>query len=195
VRKSSLARKLKPQVAEAPPLRIDLGCGTRKKEGFLGVDSIQFPGVDVVSDLATKPWPWKDSTVDEANASHFLEHLEAKERIHFVNELYRVLKPGAKAVVITPHWNSTRAYGDLTHKWPPVSEFWFYYLSAEWRKVNAPHNTEYTCDFDATWGYSLHPVLQTRNQETQSWMLQFNKEAAQDMMATLIKKAPSDAKK
>lgn len=167
-------------------LKIDLGCGKNKREGFLGVDSIAFEGVDVVADLRQK-WPWEDDSVDEVHASHFVEHLTAPERIHFVNELYRVLKKGGKAMVITPHWASCRAYGDLTHQWPPVSEFWFYYLKEEWRAVNAPHNQDYRCNFDTTWGYSQHPSIVPRNQEFQQFALQFYKEAAQDMVATLTK--------
>lgn len=174
-------------------LKLDFGCGKNKKEGFMGVDSIKFPGVDFVQDL-TKKWQWKDNSVDEAHASHFIEHLEARDRVHFVNELYRILKPGSKATIITPAWSSNRAYGDMTHKWPPVSEMWYYYLNRDWRKQNCPHDdTEfnkdgYSCDFDATWGYSIHPGLQSRNQEYQTHALTFWKEAAQDIIATLTKK-------
>ena len=122
------------------------------------------------------------------------EHLTATERVHFMNELYRVLRQGGKATVITPHWGSNRAYGDPTHQWPPVSEMFFYYLNREWRKAQAPHTDKefnqngYDCDFDATWGYSLHPALQSRNQEYQQHALQFFKESAQDTLATLVKK-------
>ena len=185
------ARKVKatPEkpVEEGKLLRIDLGCGKNKREGFIGVDSIAFEGVDIVGDL-TKKWPWDDSSVDEVHCSHFLEHLEAPQRVHFANELWRVLKPGAKATIITPYWASARAYGDMTHKWPPVSEFWFPYLSKEWRKVNAPHNDGYSCDFEYATGYNPHPGVATRSPEAMSWMLTFYKEAAQDMMATLTAK-------
>lgn len=167
-------------------IRLDLGCGKNKREGFIGVDSRDF-GQDVIHDL-TKVWPWEDDSVEEAHCSHFVEHLTGSERIHFVNELYRVLRKGAKATLITPHWSSTRAYGDLTHQWPPVSEFWFYYLNAEWRAQNAPHNDGYLCDFDATWGYSMNPSLHVRNQEYQMYALSNFKEAAQDIIATLTKK-------
>ena len=166
-------------------IKLDLGCGPNVKAGFTGVDSMDF-GQKVRADLR-KAWPWKDGTVDEAHASHFIEHLTGPERIHFANELYRVLKPGGKCQIITPHWASCRAYGDLTHQWPPVSEFWFYYLKKDWRATNAPHNTEYVCDFEATWGYSMHPTLVSRNQEFQTNALTFYKEAAQDMIATLTK--------
>lgn len=171
-------------------VRLDLGCGKNPREDFTGVDVRDF-GQEIVCDLRGD-WKWEDDSVDEVHCSHFVEHLTAQERIHFVNELYRVLKPGGKATIITPHWASNRAYGDLTHQWPPVSEMWFYYLSKEWREANAPHNDQYTCDFDATWGYSTHPEINLRNQEYQQHALTFWKEAAQDTVATLIKRAEVD---
>lgn len=183
-----------PQVAiPKPPVKLDLGCGKNKKEGFIGVDSIAFPGVDVVQDL-TKKWQWADNSVDEVHCSHFVEHLDARQRVHFVNELYRVMKPGAKCQIIVPAWSSSRAYGDMTHKWPPVSEFWFYYLLKSWRAQNCPHDDiefnkdGYSCDFDATWGYSVHQAIQPRNQEYQIHAITFWKEAAQDIMATITKR-------
>lgn len=185
-----------PEVVESP-LRLDLGAGKNKKPGFLGVDSLKFDGVDVVHDLRTTPWPWADNSVDEAHCSHFLEHLTnfggANERVKFFNELYRVLKPGAGCQIIIPHWSSNRYYGDPTHK-EPFSEMGFYYLSREWRKTQAPHADSefnpdgYSCDFEATWGYSLHQTLLTRNAEYQQHALTFWKEAAQDIIATVKKK-------
>ncbi len=112
----------------------------------------------------------------------------ASERIHFVNELYRVLKVGSQCRLVAPHWASCRAYGDLTHQWPPISEFWFYYLSQEWRKSNAPHNDAYACDFEVTWGYTLHQNIVSRNTAYQTEALAWWKEAAQDVVATLTKK-------
>ncbi len=202
-------------------IKLDLGCGKNKiSPDYLGVDSIAFPGVDVVLDLTErlpiippssaysdhkemikyiqdihnseknpkfKPWPWEDNSVDEIHCSHFVEHLTAPERIHFVNEAYRVLKPGADCKVITPHWASSRAYGDLTHQWPPIAEFFFYYLSTDWRSVNAPHNEFYKCNFICTWGYSLREDLLVRNQEYQMFALSNFKEAALDIIANLKK--------
>ncbi len=190
-----MPKKTKPPTG---PVKLNLGSGPTKLPGFLSVDSIPFPEVDVVTDL-TKPWPWPDGTVEDVHASHFLEHLDAFQRVHFFNELFRVLVPGGKATIVTPHWGSGRAYGDPSHKWPPVSEFAFYYLSKAWRlgtasmPGNAPHTDAkylkngYACDFEATWGYSLHPTVQLRCQESQSFMVQHYREAAQDLIATLKK--------
>jgi len=196
------------------PMRLDFGCGPNKRktdaqgqpQTWTGVDSIAFPGVDVVLNVVApsiaseiaggsgfKSWPWGDNFIEEAHASHFVEHLEPTERWHFFNELYRILKPGAKATIITPDWCSQRAYGDMTHKWPPVSGFFWFYLGREWRMANAPHNDAQhvkgglNCNFAAQWGPTLHPDIATRNQEYQQHAVMFWKEACQDMICTLTK--------
>ena len=166
-------------------MRLDLGCGKNPKEGFVGVDCRDF-GQAIVCDLRGD-WKWEDESVSEVHCSHFIEHLTGPERVHFFNELYRVLKPGAKATIIAPYYASERAYGDPTHQWPPVTGFMFYYLSKQWREANAPH-TDYACDFDATWGYSMHPDLHVRAQEYQQHALQWWREAAQDLIATVTKR-------
>lgn len=179
-----MSRKKKQPVINL--LKLDLGCGKNVREGFEGVDDKDF-GQPHKVDL-THPWPWKDNSVEEAHTSHFIEHLTAPQRIHFVNELYRVLVPDGKCTVITPHWASCRAYGDLTHQWPPVSEFWFYYLDKNWREANAPHNDFYRCDFEIVGGFSLHPEVNSRSQEYQQHAMTFFKEAIQDIIVTFKKR-------
>src|SRR5260221_4217822 len=154
--RAKMKRKLKP-VEVITPLKLDLGCGKNKQPGFTGVDSRKFEGVDQVVDLVSRygsgeqvtprvedigsfaKCTWADNSVDEVHSFHFVEHLDGEQRVHFVNELYRVLKLGCTARIVTPHWASCRAYGDFTHQWPPVSEFWFWYLYKNWRAANAPH--------------------------------------------------------
>lgn len=178
---------------EVKPLKLDLGCGVNKKPGFLGVDRRAFDGVDVVADL-TGTWPWADNTVEEINLNHVLEHFSGVERVHIFNEMYRVLIPGGKALIATPHWCANRAYGDFTHQWPPVSEMLYWYLSKTWRKQNAPDNDiewnsqGYNCDFEAQWGYTLHPELRDKAQERVGFSQTFYKEACQDLVATLTAK-------
>lgn len=175
-------------------MKLDIGCGKNKKPGFHGVDQYAMEGVDTVLRIGDDPWPWEDGSVEEAHSSHFVEHLTAQQRVRFFNELWRVMAPGAKATIITPHWASNRAYGDPTHQWPPVAEMSFYYLSAAWRQVQAPHTDAqwnpdgFACDFEATWGYSFSPDLALRNQEYVQFALANYKEAAQDLHCTLTKR-------
>jgi hypothetical protein len=75
-----------------------------------------------------------------------------------------------------------------------MGEFWFYYISQGWRDQNAPHTDAktwpqgYACDFEATWGYNLNPVLHVRSQEYQQFAMQHYREAIYDIHATLIKR-------
>jgi hypothetical protein len=185
-------------VSESKKLKVDFGCGPNPKEGFTGVDQYPFDGkVDIVGDV-THPAFWRmqfdDGVIDEAHASHFVEHLTAKQRIVFFNGLWRAMKPGAQATIIVPHWASTRAYGDPTHQWPPFAEMALYYLDKEWRATNAPHTDAenwdegFTCDFTATWGYGLHQSLATWNPERQQYAISYYKEAAADLHATITKR-------
>ena len=189
-----MAKKVLKVVEATEPLKLDLACGKNKKEGFYGVDRNKYDNVDLVADLL-KPWPWKDGTVAEIYMSHVLEHFSGKQRPFIFNEMYRVMQMGAKATIITPLWSSNRAYGDFTHEWPPVSEMLYYYLSKKWRDDNAPDNDiqwnkeGYNCDFEATWGYGgIHGEFANRNDVTKMFALSFYKEAASDLLATLVKK-------
>lgn len=181
------------------PLNLDLGCGPSKKEGHYGVDQYAMPGVDLVWNLGdrARPWPFADGSVDGANCSHFFEHLTQEQRPWFVNELYRVLKPGAQVFLTTPYWASSRAYGDATHQWPPVGEMTFYYFHREWREKNAPHTDKkwwalgFDCDFDHVPTYSLHGALVNYERSRQEFEVTWYKEAAQDITAVLTKRQPA----
>ena len=188
-----MAKRAIKAVTATLPVKLDLGCGVRKQPGFTGVDVLKLEGVDLVHDL-TKPWPWKDESVDEVNCSHFLEHLHPKERIHFANELYRVLRKGAKATIVTPYMGHDAAYGDPTHVWPPISGWTYLYWNKEWRKKEAPHSDSehvpgmLACDFDYTIGGSWDAWLQTRNMEYRIFAMQHYLNGQRDVIATLTRR-------
>lgn len=179
-------------------LKLNLGAGKSRIDGYLSVDSIPFDGLDVVADL-NAPWPWGDNTVSDIQMSHVLEHFTGAERVHLFNEMYRVLVPGGKAVIVTPHWASQRAYGDFTHKWPPVCEMLYLYLMKDWRAANAPHNDiqfnpkGYNCDFIHGGGYVLHQGITSWHVERQQYAQQWFKEACMDTIMTITsaKKPPA----
>ena len=135
-----------------------------------------------------KKWPWASDSVDSITATNLLQYLKPDDRIHFVNEICRVLKPGMKATIQVPYWCSNQAYADLAAEWPPISEGWFFFLNKEWRETNSPKEKRYTCDFDTTWGYTLHPMIAPRNLEYQQHAITFWKEAGQGLCATMIKR-------
>jgi SAM-dependent methyltransferase len=93
-------------------LRVDLGCGTRKPEGFLGVDVFPAPHVDIVADL-TQRFPFPDSSVDFIRGYDVIEHLS--DRLHTMNEIWRIGKPGAIVDLQVPSTDGRGAFQDPTH--------------------------------------------------------------------------------
>lgn len=94
-------------------LRIDLGCGSVKKAGTLGVDIQEIPGVDFVVDLERSPLPFGNDTVEYVHSSHFLEHVVSPSPIF--SEIARVCKDGARLEFWTPYAWSDDAF-IFTHK-------------------------------------------------------------------------------
>jgi SAM-dependent methyltransferase len=185
--KGNILRKIEvPQgEPEQKPLRLDIGCGKNTPEGWEGVDQIDF-GQKHVHDVR-KGLPFADNSVDEVRSSHFVEHLTGTERIAFFNELFRVMKPKATAQIVTPNWSHACAYGDPTHQWPPMSQWYPLYLHAEWRKNNAPH-APYTCDFDHVIAGAWDQSIDMRNQEVKSFMMNHYTNAWRDLIVTLTKR-------
>jgi hypothetical protein len=91
-------------------MKLNLGANDRRADGFLSVD-IASPA-DVIADL-TQAWPWPDSSVAEVLAFDVFEHLPNKR--HTMNELWRVLQPGAIATIEVPTIGGVGACCDPTH--------------------------------------------------------------------------------
>ena len=92
-------------------IKLNLGSAVAVLKGFINVDIVPAPDVEV-ADL-TKPWPWQDSSIDYVRASHVIEHLP--DKILTMNELWRVLKHGARADITVPTTDGPGAWQDPTH--------------------------------------------------------------------------------
>ena len=168
-------------------LKLDLGCGDRKAEGYLGIDKFKTDATDYTFDLLEFPWPVADGSVAAIHCSHFFEHIPARLRPKFMDECYRVMEDKGQLVIIVPHYNSMRAIQDYTHEWPPISESSFLYFNLGWRTQNKLLHGAYEmkCDFDFGYGYSLDPDVQVRNQEYQQVAIKHYTNAAMDLHVTM----------
>ena len=91
---------------------LDIGCGRKKRVGAVGLDCMDFPGVDVVADLALG-LPFDDASFEAVFANQVIEHV--RDLVALVREVYRVLKPGGVFVVHVPYFRSSWAHIDPTH--------------------------------------------------------------------------------
>ena len=94
--------------------KLNIGCGRNVKKGYINLDVVRLPGVDVVHDLEKFPYPFDDNTFDLIEASQVLEHVDNLRGV--MKELARILKPGGKLKIDVPHFSSNTAYMDPTHK-------------------------------------------------------------------------------
>ena len=98
-------------------MRLNLGCGFNKRDGFVNVDRFADCAPDQIVDLEEFPWPWPDDSVDEICMSHVLEHLGAATETYFavIGELYRICRHGARVTITVPHPRHDDFLNDPTH--------------------------------------------------------------------------------
>lgn len=109
-------------VANGGPVKLNLGCGHERLDGYLNVDRVG--DAPVQWDLETFPWPWPDSSVEEVRLHHVLEHLGATPPVYLriIQELYRVCGDGALVHITVPHPRHDDFLVDPTHVRPILAE-------------------------------------------------------------------------
>jgi SAM-dependent methyltransferase len=93
---------------------LDVGCGSRKLPGAIGIDILREPGVDIVHDLSRFPWPVGDDEFDVILVSHCLEHMD--DLLKTLAEIHRIARSGAHLIIQVPYFRSIDAYTDPTHR-------------------------------------------------------------------------------
>jgi len=86
-------------------MRLHLGCGKRKLEGWLGVDSREEVEPNVCGDVRNLDL-WDDDSVAAIYACHVLEHIPRPELPMTLCEWRRVLKPGGKLRISVPDFGA-----------------------------------------------------------------------------------------
>lgn len=93
--------------------KLDVGCGSRKRKGFTGMDIVSIEGVDIVHDMNISPWPILSNNVEEIIFDDVLEH--SKDFLTILREVYRVSAHGCIVKISVPHFSSDNMYTDPTH--------------------------------------------------------------------------------
>jgi hypothetical protein len=117
-------------------MRLNLGCGTRKIEGWVNSDKAPECNPDQVVDLEKLPWPWPDDSAEEVMLSHVLEHIGGTSDgyLGIIKELYRVCRDGATVHVVVPHPRHDHFLTDPTHVRPILPESFVMFSQATNRR-------------------------------------------------------------
>lgn len=95
-------------------MKINLGSGYRRIDGFLNLDDDPLVEPDFLCNIEKDKLPFEDNSVEEIRAHHIFEHIGAGF-IPLMQELYRVAKHGCILDIVVPHHFHDNFYSDPTH--------------------------------------------------------------------------------
>jgi SAM-dependent methyltransferase len=114
---------------EQPVRRVlDVGCGINKFPGSIGIDRNPRTRADLLCDLDHFPYPFRDNSFDAVRAIHVIEHVS--DVILAMEEFHRVLRPGGRLILATPHYTDFSSFCDPTHRWH-LNSFSFRYFGED----------------------------------------------------------------
>jgi len=91
-----------------------MGCGKKIFPDYINADCIHIPKMSVYCDFSFKNFPFKDNSFSNIIALNILEHLP--DTVKVMEEIWRISKPGAEVFIKVPHYKSSNAFKDPTHK-------------------------------------------------------------------------------
>lgn len=144
--------------AVVAPLRLNLGCGRSALPGWINVDQVKLPGVDLVQDLNNMQrdsmwgmagWDarFSENSVDQFMMSHTIEHIT--NTLPLMQELHRIAKPDALCTIRCPYGSSDDADEDPTHVRRYFLGSWGYFSQPYFWK--AQYNTKHEKDMFGRW--------------------------------------------
>lgn len=99
-------------------MKLELGCGSKPTESYVHHDrTFHSAHVDIAFDLETLPWNLADESCDEILAIDVLEHIRPwkVDMFQWMDELWRVLKPGGLLDFRIPHYDNPYTFRDPGH--------------------------------------------------------------------------------
>lgn len=135
-------------------MKLNIGCGRNILEGWINVDSVTLPGVDIVMDLDNDPRFSRlpvpptpgvaEDSVEEFLCSHVLEHLHYP--LPLMQELWRVAKNGATMTVRVPYGSSDDADEDPTHVRRFFLQSFGYFSQPYYWRADYGYRGDWACD-------------------------------------------------
>lgn len=168
-------------------LRLNVGCGRDIRDGWVNVDTVELPGVDVICDLDDHPkLPYDDDTVNEIHASHLIEHLH--NPLPLLQELWRVAHPDAKAVFRCPYGSSDDADEDPTHVRRMYVGSWGFFSQPFYWRADYGYRGDWRTSLVQL---RLYPDLSGISDREAQAMIRFERNVVAEMVATLTPVKPA----
>ena len=122
------------------PIKLDLGCGSVARPGFIGIDARPTVATQLVADA--EAIPVATGAADEVYATCLLEHFDSPSRV--LDEVHRVLKPAGRAVFRLPNLGTYSSHLDTTHRFLADLALWRSLFEGYFARVEVqPVGTKY----------------------------------------------------
>ena len=123
---------------------------SNETETWVNVDMNPSVEPDIVCSAEELSNHFEADTFDEVHLIHVWEHCD--DLLKVMEEIWAVMKPGGKLVVVCPYFTAENAYADPTHK-HQISRITYGFLSYPLYEDNAKRGTRMSqyfpeCDFD-----------------------------------------------
>ncbi|MET0271917.1 MAG: hypothetical protein ABW360_02900 [Phenylobacterium sp.] len=98
-------------------MKLNLGCGFDKREGWLNVDNFVECEPDQRLDIERTPWDLPTDGFEQILMKHVLEHVGADFKVFaaVMRELHRVAAPDGRIDIHVPHVRHDTFWSDPTH--------------------------------------------------------------------------------
>jgi predicted SAM-dependent methyltransferase len=83
-------------------MKLNLGCGLDKKQGYINIDIRKEVKPDLIWNLENIPYPFESNSIEEIIAKDVLEHFPFRKVENILKEWFRILKPQGKLYIQTP---------------------------------------------------------------------------------------------
>lgn len=129
VQKPSKRLSIKQLLKSRSQVVLDLGGGENPTPNSINMDIRDLPSVDIVHDIEQFPWPLPDNCIDLLTASHVVEHINPARGnfLRWMDEAWRVLKPGGQFLISYPYAGSPGFWQDPTHINGCSEATWMYF--------------------------------------------------------------------
>ena len=94
---------------EASRMKLHLGCGTKRIEGYINIDSRSTPAVDMVADIRNLEG-FQEGTIDVIYVCHVLEHFSRWAHAKVLERWFRLLKPSGTLRIAVPDFEKVVAH-------------------------------------------------------------------------------------
>lgn len=142
-------------------MKLNLGSGTKPIPGYVNVDMVDGPLVDVPHDLDDHPWPFLEDTVEEIVAFHVFEHVV--DPIGFMEQCWISLVPDGLLHIEVPNYTSRNAFTDPTHRRYCTIETFDYWVPGTWLWNSMGEIYHRNCPF-------RHEVQPVERPDLQFWL-------------------------